>query len=204
MGLHQGGPSVRRPCGQGHRGCSLSVWAVGLPLEGRTCLAPEAGLGPPAAHLSRTLLSAFRRGTLAGVCPADSSWFSCPPRALGPMSSHAGLPGLGFLFNLKKNRVFRYLNMLCAGHRTRVSQSTKQIHRAPLPLALPASVSMTSNSPMAGGEGIFPASHSGSGGQLGSWLGVKAGGLWFMKEASGWERRSVGSSSSCRISTGGF
>lgn len=40
-------------------------------------------------------------------------------------------------------------------------------------------------------------------GAAGPWLGVEAGGLWFVKEASEWEKRTVGSSCSYRISPGG-
>lgn len=81
-----------------------------------------------------------------------------PSQPLGPQVFTCWAARPYFQFNMSKTRAFNYLKVLCARQHTRPSQSTKQIH---LPLVLPASVCMTSDSPVAGGEGVFPASQRG-------------------------------------------
>lgn len=88
--------------------CLLGPWAC----WGRGGPALGQGLTRALLPLTCPMLSAFPSRDPAGVCLVDSSWFSCPPSPPGPKSSHAGLPGLGFLFNTKKHRVFSYLNVL--------------------------------------------------------------------------------------------
>lgn len=68
-----GWPSIPRPCGQRQGGCALPVWALALPMEGRTCTGPGGGWVPPATRLSQALFSAFPRRDLTSACLADSS-----------------------------------------------------------------------------------------------------------------------------------
>lgn len=65
--------SVPRPSSQRQGGCALPVWALALPMEGRTCTGPGGGWVPPATRLSQALFSAFPQRDLTSACLADSS-----------------------------------------------------------------------------------------------------------------------------------